>query len=444
MIAGLPYDAEVEYLESTGTQWINMDVLLGSSDVVSLVGIPKNANSFFGFGGDVKSRFNLTGSTGLCRFYFGPGGAGQKDVPITLNERHSYVCGRTFSIDGEVKEIFIVADFTGVDTSYMFARKASGANDFLVGAIYWLKIERNGVLVRDFIPVRFTNELGQSEGAMYDRVSRKLFRNQGTGSFVTGPDVAVPVMGLHFMRRPRYTAKDYVQDGLVAMWDGIENAGWGQHNANATVFKELVSGNSALDMVLTNDVVVETDAMRCLGTTTRSMQVAVTQTMPTCRTVEIVLSNNAIVETYGADVFAGFGVQIGCGALNYRKSGFFELRPGGWSSPVYVPQSLAGHRFAASFSLTESATAWGAVGCIATAYLNGTSQPIYPYNVIGSGNDVAAYWYGRMPGIGGNASGNSNYNFNGYFCCVRCYSRVPTADEIAHNYAVDKERFNLP
>lgn len=24
-----------------------------------------------------------------------------------------------------------------------------------------------------------------------------------------------------------YTAKDYVQDGLVAMWDGIENAGWG-------------------------------------------------------------------------------------------------------------------------------------------------------------------------------------------------------------------------
>ena len=36
------------------------------------------------------------------------------------------------------------------------------------------------------------------------------------------------------------TAKDYVQDGLIAMWDGIENAGWGVHDPNATVWKDLV------------------------------------------------------------------------------------------------------------------------------------------------------------------------------------------------------------
>ena len=39
-----------------------------------------------------------------------------------------------------------------------------------------------------------------------------------------------------------YTAKDYVQDGLIAMWDGIENAGWGVHDPNATVWKDLVGG----------------------------------------------------------------------------------------------------------------------------------------------------------------------------------------------------------
>ena len=38
------------------------------------------------------------------------------------------------------------------------------------------------------------------------------------------------------------TAKDYVQDGLIAMWDGIENAGWGVHDPNATVWKDLVGG----------------------------------------------------------------------------------------------------------------------------------------------------------------------------------------------------------
>ena len=38
------------------------------------------------------------------------------------------------------------------------------------------------------------------------------------------------------------TAKSYVQDGLIAMWDGIENAGWGTHDASATVWKDL-AGN---------------------------------------------------------------------------------------------------------------------------------------------------------------------------------------------------------
>ena len=30
--------------------------------------------------------------------------------------------------------------------------------------------------------------------------------------------------------KPGYTAKDYAQNGLLAMWDGIENAGWGVHD----------------------------------------------------------------------------------------------------------------------------------------------------------------------------------------------------------------------
>ncbi len=46
------------------------------------------------------------------------------------------------------------------------------------------------ITVRDFVIVRFTNELGVSEGAMFDKVTKKLFRNSGTGSFVIGPDVA--------------------------------------------------------------------------------------------------------------------------------------------------------------------------------------------------------------------------------------------------------------
>lgn len=46
----------------------------------------------------------------------------------------------------------------------------------------------DGTPLRDFIPVRFTNENNQSEGAMYDKVTKQLFRNKGTGNFTIGPD----------------------------------------------------------------------------------------------------------------------------------------------------------------------------------------------------------------------------------------------------------------
>ena len=53
---------------------------------------------------------------------------------------------------------------------------------------YYISIIVDGKLVRDLIPVRFTDENGESEGAMYDRVSGHLYRNAGTGAFIIGPD----------------------------------------------------------------------------------------------------------------------------------------------------------------------------------------------------------------------------------------------------------------
>ena len=38
-------------------------------------------------------------------------------------------------------------------------------------------------------------------------------------------------------------ASAYIQDGLIAQWDGIENAGVGQHDPNATTWTELKQGN---------------------------------------------------------------------------------------------------------------------------------------------------------------------------------------------------------
>ena len=58
-------------------------------------------------------------------------------------------------------------------------------NNFSGGSvrIREVKFFYNGMLSKDIIAVRFTNEQGVSEGAMYDRVSGALFRNAGTGAF---------------------------------------------------------------------------------------------------------------------------------------------------------------------------------------------------------------------------------------------------------------------
>lgn len=41
---------------------------------------------------------------------------------------------------------------------------------------------------------------------------------------------------------PTYTCEDYIQDGLLCMWDGVENAGLGVHDDNALTWVDL-TGN---------------------------------------------------------------------------------------------------------------------------------------------------------------------------------------------------------
>ena len=56
----------------------------------------------------------------------------------------------------------------------------------------------------------------------------------------------------------------YVQDGLIACWDGIANAGAGAHADNAAVWKDIVGG---YEFALTN-VTVEENGMTFVGDAT--------------------------------------------------------------------------------------------------------------------------------------------------------------------------------
>ena len=189
----LPYDSEVEYLESTGTQYIDTGVNAKQSLKVRVVfETNSTTTSYFVYGVRAgNSTITCASGFGTTLGYVRWGTSAYREavpsglVDIVQDSNGAIVNGNSYSYSATQT----VVEQSGY-TMAMFAGRSSTttvtAN--MVGRIYSCQIWQNGVLVRDFIPVRFTNGLGQSEGAMYDRVSGQLFRNSGTGAFNYGND----------------------------------------------------------------------------------------------------------------------------------------------------------------------------------------------------------------------------------------------------------------
>jgi len=77
-----------------------------------------------------------------------------------------------------------VVDSTKYETLTIFKRNGLENSLALNAQCYYLRIVRNEKPILDLIPVR----VGQT-GYMYDKVTHKLFGNNGSGTFVLGPDL---------------------------------------------------------------------------------------------------------------------------------------------------------------------------------------------------------------------------------------------------------------
>ena len=192
MMKILPYDAEIEYLESTGTQYIST-MMIPTRVHVGLKPIgaaaPYHDNAYFGVNNNGSRTTGLSSET--------------KDTLKAINYYRTsvefsalwgvfhevYFDGDTVSVDGETKAL--VTDFSytsdGVKSFglFDFPQRATGSTP--KSAISYCKMwDREDSLMADFIPVR-----KGTTGYLYDRVSCKLFGNQGTGAFIIGPDKTI-------------------------------------------------------------------------------------------------------------------------------------------------------------------------------------------------------------------------------------------------------------
>lgn len=245
----------------------------------------------------------------------------------------------------------------------------------------------------------------------------------GSGAFASPVRSLVGAQGIGMVESEGAvipSASNYIQDGLIAMWDGVENAGWGVHDPNARVWKDLSP--------FQNDLVID-------GTTLSfhndfllwTPRTDVSQTIP----FEFEVWKNAtcgivMQSTTTADAFLLLG-SSGCALGCKDKRGLLTRGTNGGYCQYYA--------FAREndFSTYTQKTL--------SAYTGDTKPYINAEKVASSlhvHTNRSPDYYSITMFSGKASSGEIRIK------SFRYYSRALTEEEIEYNHEIDRIRFNLP
>lgn len=198
-----PYDAEIEYLASNGTAYIDTGIeCTGDLSVqCEIYWTAQTGNSICGgLNNDTDTYLAhcMIPNSSTHNFYWWQTSSASP-ASIHFNSGPARNTWHEFHLDGDTGDwkynssggawtTGSVTPVSGTRTtgkSYgLFARiEADGSTSGRTSYWRWCKLLRGGVLLRDFIPVRVG-----TVGYMYDRVSGTLFGNAGGGSFTLGND----------------------------------------------------------------------------------------------------------------------------------------------------------------------------------------------------------------------------------------------------------------
>lgn len=191
----LPYDAVVEYIQTRGGQWIDTGYVPKTFPNIELRGSCPYATTLrFGMNSpltgiciDVKNHNDNDG--GIDWYYWTVEVKGVNTKYESHKEFRLYTDGNRF-VCGAYRTDPCPNDFSNNNQSIFLNRIWWGNRNSSAGTkIKWFKVWECESLVMDLVSVRFTTPSGETDGGMYDRVSGRLLKNQGTGTFIVGPDV---------------------------------------------------------------------------------------------------------------------------------------------------------------------------------------------------------------------------------------------------------------
>lgn len=197
MMKRLPYDAEVEYLESTGTQWIHIpynksphiDVTvkcqhLQSQNWTYCFAIIDRSEQHYPYGVRYyeDSCYIITplGSVTLSD-------SSQSDGVVAIRMYNN-------NTGGDWPKLYGIYNGANKGSQYNKKNYSESGTDLFHYDVYYSMCRIFGFTATseatgqhfDLLPVRKGNI-----GYMYDRVSGQLFGNQGTGDFIIGPDKTI-------------------------------------------------------------------------------------------------------------------------------------------------------------------------------------------------------------------------------------------------------------
>ena len=185
---------ELEYIQSTGTQYIDTGIIPNGSTKVEMVAQANYSSDLRFFGAVAGSETPLYFAAGYSvsgkwnNMYNSTNNVVSNDVTGFLADKleHKIVKDNVLSVDGNVLNTISVASFELPVSMYLFTVNDNENPGVLRPMlIKYAKIWNNNTLVRDFIPAK------NSSGVigMYDTVSGNFFTNAGTGTFTAGREL---------------------------------------------------------------------------------------------------------------------------------------------------------------------------------------------------------------------------------------------------------------
>ena len=196
-IQGLPEEyQQVEYIESSGTQYINTGVLATQKTSAYVDFQYLKTESTFIFGSRIstgEAAYTLSSGNSNTNIVSAFGSSWNTTIANLDLNRHTFYKNKfkcTLDDNTSIDVGAATTTFTCPGSLYLFAcYQTTGPYLYSTSRIFEFKLWQNDRLVRDMVPCYHKED---NVAGFYDLIEDIFYTNKGTGNFIVGPDV-VPI-----------------------------------------------------------------------------------------------------------------------------------------------------------------------------------------------------------------------------------------------------------